>query len=583
MAALKRLRAVGPPAAWCALAAFALTVAPVHAAEPPLAIVATLAGSGEPGSADGPAMRASFLMPAAVTDDARGDVYVADAAGQRIRELTPDGQVRTVAGGGDLLSGLRYVAQGDRDGARGEAQFFNPSGIAAAPDGTLFVADTNNGAIRRISATGAVSTWVRGLGQPRQLALDHAGNVYVADAKRGLLRITPDGVVSKLDVDVDSPFGVAIVDEGPRVVAFVADARGITQFLVGGNVVIWYPSTATATQAHVPIDARASIGTPFQLAAIDDHAVAYTDLRAHCVRYLDLLHNITFVLAGSGDEAANIDGAGFVDGSSTAARFDDPMGIAFRPDGSLVVADAGNRRIRVIRGFDHREVRNDPVDVFADRRVPGQYRILYVGSSNVWWATSWSDSIPGIVERTIANDVRERTHRTATVVPLQITGAPLTAFASYAAAIVEAGATDAVVLQVNDGALDRNRPNWIAETATQLRKLHATLTAAHVPLVLVDEPLAFELDAIERTWSRTLEDAYLPANLTAASDWQAIAAASGVPMIDLWAPFNADLASAHHVALYGSDDEHFSSRGRELSGHTVGSGLLQLHPWRSSP
>jgi hypothetical protein len=546
----------------------------------PLAVVSTLAGSGEPGFADGPSSAATFLMPVAVAANARGNVYVADAMAQRIRELTPGGDVRTIAGGGAMLPGIPYVTQGARDGTSIEARFFNPSGIAVTDDGTLYVSDTNNGAIRRIATDGIVTTWVRNLGQPRQLAFDRGGNLYVADSDRGLLRITPDGDVSKVSVDTDSPFGVAIAPAGGQEWIFVADVRWISEIQVGGNTLIHYSRAgAIPKNPGVPLEGGQSIGTPYQIAALGAHAIAFTDPRDHCIRYLDLLHNITFVLAGAGDESASLDGAGFADGPSSASRFDDPMGIALLPDGSLVVADAGSRRIRILRGFDRREIERDPVNILSLARVPGQYRVLYVGSSNIWWATGWAHSIPGIVENMIVRDVREQVHRTATVVPLQLEGAPLNAFASSVSAIVDAHATDAVVLQLNDGTVDLKDPKWTAQTSATLRTLYTHLSKEHVPLILVTEPLVFELDPVEGAWAKTLKNAYLPADADAARDWESIASASDVPLIDLWKAFRDDLSSAHHVALFASDDEHLSAYGREVAGKTIGAALMRLHPW----
>ena len=551
---------------------------------PPLDIVSTLAGSGQPGSADGTAKTATFLMPAAVAADAAGHVFVADAAGERIREIVSATQVRTVAGGGGAIARGLYVAGNLRDARFDEARFSTPSGIVVASDRTVYVADTNNGAIRRISRDGNVTTFVRDLGLPRQLALDHAGNLYVADSKRGVLRISPDGTVTVLNLDADRPYGVAISDgaAGPTKI-FVADARGVSMSQIDGSNRIGYLNVEHATPGvGNSTEGSESIGTPYQLVSLGGSGIAYTDMRAHCVRYLDFVNNIAFVVAGRGDESANMDAGDFADGPDATARFDGPMGIAVLPNGSLAVADAGNRRVRLISGFDPREVVRDPLSVLSEHRDPRQYRILFLGASNIWWATGWARSIPGIVEKSVASDVHARSGKTARVVPVQMMGAQLEAFSSYVANVVDAHAADAVVLEINDGSVAGDAPGWKAGATTVLRSLRATLARAHVPLVVVAEPLAFELDPIERAYRKTTENSYLPANVDAETDWSAIAKDSGVPLVDLWGPMLKDLRSPRHRALFGSDDEHFSEYGRLVAGDAVAAALLRLRPWVSA-
>jgi NHL repeat. len=118
------------------------------------ATVETLAGDLEPGDADGPGHAARFDRPTALAMDVQGNLFVADTGNHRIRKITPEGDVTTVAGSSAGLS----------DGAAGQAQFNAPCGVAVAPDGTLFVADTGNSAIRSIR-NGQVATIV---GKPLQ-------------------------------------------------------------------------------------------------------------------------------------------------------------------------------------------------------------------------------------------------------------------------------------------------------------------------------------------------------------------------------------------------------------------------------
>ncbi len=111
--------------------------------------VTTLAGSVTAGSADGTGSAASFTNPFAVAVNSAGDVYVADFGNNEIREVTPAGVVTTVAGA---------TTQGSADGFGAKASFYSPSGIAVDAAGNLYVADTNNNEIRLISPNGYVTT-----------------------------------------------------------------------------------------------------------------------------------------------------------------------------------------------------------------------------------------------------------------------------------------------------------------------------------------------------------------------------------------------------------------------------------------
>ncbi len=169
--------------------------------------VTTYAGfAGATGSADGTAATARFNHPSGVALDAAGNVFVADSYNNTIRRITSAGVVTT-------LAGLPGVA-GSTDGAGAQALFNNPTGLAIDGQGNLYVADTGNSTIRRITPSGAVSTLaglpgIAGLrngsgleawfSQPKALALDSGGNLYVADTGNAAVRkITPAGAVTTL-------------------------------------------------------------------------------------------------------------------------------------------------------------------------------------------------------------------------------------------------------------------------------------------------------------------------------------------------------------------------------------------------
>jgi sugar lactone lactonase YvrE len=166
--------------------------------------VTTLAGGGLPGHVDGKGRAARFHAPVGIAVDRRGNVYVADTYNDRIRRIAPDGTVSTVAGSGQ---------PGNADGPALAAAFDTPSAIAVDKEGRLFVADTGNNSIRRIEADGAVSTVAAPLeGEPHPvlrrptgLALSADGYLYIASGAGGrILQMSPGGDVHALP-DADRP------------------------------------------------------------------------------------------------------------------------------------------------------------------------------------------------------------------------------------------------------------------------------------------------------------------------------------------------------------------------------------------
>ncbi|HVX86231.1 MAG TPA: hypothetical protein VH253_15720 [Phycisphaerae bacterium] len=164
----------------------------------------------EQGGADGKAADARFSMPRAIAIDDHDNLYVADEGNSNVRKITPDGTVTTLAGG----SGAPATAPAPEPAPAADAaapRFAAPRGIAVDKDGNVFLADTDNHAIRKISPSGQVTTIAGKVGEagnadgpaadsrlnsPRGVAVDDQGNVYIADSENALLReVSPDGTV----------------------------------------------------------------------------------------------------------------------------------------------------------------------------------------------------------------------------------------------------------------------------------------------------------------------------------------------------------------------------------------------------
>src|SRR5205085_2340119 len=155
----------------------------------PAGVVTTLAGlAGNPGSDDGTGSAARFYDPSGVATDSSGNVYVADSGHQTVRKVNPAGVVTTLAG----LAGN----QGSDDGTGSAARFYDPFGVATDSSGNVYVADTRNHTIRKITPAGVVTTLAGPAGSrgsadgtgsaarfyhPGGVATGSSGNIYVAD------------------------------------------------------------------------------------------------------------------------------------------------------------------------------------------------------------------------------------------------------------------------------------------------------------------------------------------------------------------------------------------------------------------
>ena len=271
--------------------------------------IATFAGQpGTKGYADGPALQAEFRLPNNAAADGAGNVYVADTANDVIRKITPAGIVSTVAG----LAHSRGSADGS---GTNTARFWSPFGVALDNAGDIFVADTGNNTIRKISPAGIVTTIAGLAGQPGSddgggpaarfrnpwgVAVDNTGNVYVADMSNDTIRrITPDG----------------------RVHTFAGQA-GMT-----GNTDGWGNS--------------ARFNNPFGVAVDSSGNVYVSDTANNVIRKITVGRVVT-TLAGSPGNA------GKTDGNGSDARFWSPQGLTVDSTGNIYVADTSNNGIRKI-------------------------------------------------------------------------------------------------------------------------------------------------------------------------------------------------------------------------------------------
>ncbi len=246
--------------------------------------VVTVGGVLEtPGFNDGPALSARFFNPHGIDVDSVGNVYVADRFNHTIRKITTDGQVITLAG--------KAGVKGDIDGPGNVARFNEPWGLCVDQYGNVFVADTRNNKIRKITPSGNVSTFagsgnfgssdgvgvLASFGNPTGIDVDDQGNLYVADHLTHIIRkITPQGQVTTIagfpyipgDADGQGtgaqfwrPYGLTLDNEGNIIVADEWNHKirkvtpdGIVTTLAGTGEVGHVNGTANQAQFNYPWD-----------------------------------------------------------------------------------------------------------------------------------------------------------------------------------------------------------------------------------------------------------------------------------------------------------------------------------------
>lgn len=331
--------------------------------------VTRLAGADKPNSnwgsswgiVDGVGAAAKFSGPRGVVIDAAGVAYVADAAGGTIRKVLPDGTVTTLAGKAGTAAGEGW---GNVDGTGAAARFAGPQALAFAPDGTLVVADTDNGTLRRVTPGGVVTTIADGTGQPHRfhrpqgVAVDTFGTIYVTDTEDYTVRkIDADGVVrlvagrSLLSGAQDGALGVATfgiptalaVDAAGTL--YVADRANHTiRRIAADGTVTTIAGTNGLPGTDDGIGASARFNGPAGL-AVDSRGVLYVaDTGNHAVRQIDPDGRVRTI---AGRKPSGQDrGYGDTDGAGAAARFWNPWGVACDNRGNLLVTDAGNSKVR---------------------------------------------------------------------------------------------------------------------------------------------------------------------------------------------------------------------------------------------
>jgi sugar lactone lactonase YvrE len=348
--------------------------------------ITTIAGSGVAGGG-GDCDVVRFSSPVGVDHDAQGNLYVADWGNHRVRRVTPDGQVTTVAGTGSLgFSGDGGPATAARLGA--------PNGVAVAADGDLYIADSNNRRIRHVDAATGVITTVAGTGtagdagdggpasaaqlsSPFGVVLDDDGHLYVSDsvtdrvrrisattgvittvAGTGVAGYSGDGGAATA-ATLDAPLAITLDDAGNL---FVADSANFAVRRVDATTGV---ITTVAGTGAIGFNGDGIPATTAQLRTVTGLAVDaaghlyLADSNSQRIRRVDAVTGLISTVVGTGSL-----GNGNDDVLATSTTVNVPNGLSLSPvTGDLWFADKGNHRIRRLEGTTVRAVAGDPAAV----------------------------------------------------------------------------------------------------------------------------------------------------------------------------------------------------------------------------
>jgi sugar lactone lactonase YvrE len=349
------------------------------------ATLGTLAGKGTSGNADGASSVAEFKFDygsGGVAYDLSGNLYIADSGNSTIRKLTPSGTVSTLAGVANTV--------GSSDGAGALALFNHPASIVLARDGNLYVADSGNNAIRRVTLAGVVTTVAGaaasgsadGAGASARFntpmaigtcsgtslcAASQASNfeLYVADTGNSTIRrvaVTVAGASESYAVSTlagsasqtgtadgtgtaarfNSPRGIVAVGSYANATLFVADNRNFTIREIVGNVVTTLAGSPGVSGSSDGTGTGARFGDPLSVSYIS--GATFIGVVVGDGARLRFVTNSGVVTTLAGKNAS----VGYVDASGTAARFATPRHIAADAAGSMYVADQFNNAVRKI-------------------------------------------------------------------------------------------------------------------------------------------------------------------------------------------------------------------------------------------
>jgi sugar lactone lactonase YvrE len=343
-------------------------------------------------SMNGEASNAALRLPQGLAYDAAGNLFIADTANNLVREVDLKGVITTVAGTGEQ----GFAGDG---GAAANALLDTPTGIAVDSVGSLYIADTHNNRIRKVSAgtiTTIAGTGVAGfsgdggaasaakLSQPTAIAIDANGNLYIADTNNNRIReiagttintvagngdqiysgdgglATSAGLDSPGGVAVDAAFNLYVGDTHNQRVRMVAHSTGIISTLAGTGEKGFTADGAAAS---------AALARPRGVAVDSTGAVYVADSDNQRIR--SIAGGQVATIAGSGTEGHSGDA-----GSATSASLDEPTTVALR-NSSVAIADTENNAVRLVTNGELNTIAGSSATQKESLAISGATTVVY--------------------------------------------------------------------------------------------------------------------------------------------------------------------------------------------------------------
>ncbi|MCM3634387.1 stalk domain-containing protein [Paenibacillus camelliae] len=279
---------------------------------------------------DGNNDSAFYNKPAGLAQDVQGNIYVADSGNHSIRMITTDGIVKTIAGNGEI---------GFQDGTGERAKLYSPSDVAVDHKGNVYVADTLNHVIRKIDANGAVTT----LNKRSERVVEYFPGVVTeaGDFKDG--RLSEALFNEPTGLAIDELGNLYVSDSGNQRIRYIDFEQGIVKTVAGGGEYERNALYAPGAYANGEAE-QARFSSPTGISVASDGSLLIADRNNHVIRLL--ADGIVYTLAGQEEESGKSDGV------IGAAELNEPTDVIERSDGTLLVTDSSNNRLRVIQRYE---------------------------------------------------------------------------------------------------------------------------------------------------------------------------------------------------------------------------------------
>lgn len=323
-------------------------------------VLEVLSGSGKTGYKDGNLAESNFAFPFGIALNQNGDVLITDQKNQRIRKITKD-TVTTVTGVSKLKDPYGMEAGGFSDGANSGAMFKDPKGMAVDATGQAFIADSANGAIRKVDTDGGTTTFTKGLNHPSDIAIADDGTLYITETLNHRI------------VSIDKKGSVKVIAGG----GYKKEGNWTNGGLKDGQ--------GEATQFNEPTG----------IALSNDGSLIVADTGNQRIRKVTSDGTVT-TLAGSGDSlitGTKYKEGGYKDGAAGKARFNFPNDVAVGSKGTIYIADTYNHAIRAL--MDEKEV----TTVYSSPEnsdLQGPTQMVIADKKQLIFTDQWSHQVKSI-------------------------------------------------------------------------------------------------------------------------------------------------------------------------------------------